>query len=88
MGLLHYEDYVCPLHQLWRQRIVGIVISARRAALDSRVVSKHLLGRWASEPILTAYEEDSHLHFPRSRPFMAAHDAAPTTISVQASRWN
>ena len=28
MGFLHYEDRVCPLHQLWRQRIVGIVIGA------------------------------------------------------------
>ena len=63
MGFLHYEDYVCPLHKLWRQRIVGIVISARRTALDSRVVTKHLLGSWTSEPILTAYEEDSHYIF-------------------------
>ena len=60
MGFLHYEDHVCPLHQLWRQRIVGIVIGARRTALDSRVVTKHLLGGWASEPILTAYKKDSH----------------------------
>jgi hypothetical protein len=63
MGFLHYEDHVCPLHQLWRQRMVGIVIGARRTALDSRVVAKHLLGSWAAEPILTAYEEDSHYIF-------------------------
>ena len=63
MGCLHYEDYVCPLHQLWRQRIVGIVIGARRTALDSRMVTKHLLGSWASAPILTTHEEDSHYIF-------------------------
>ena len=57
--LLHDEDDLGPLNQLWRQWIVCIVIRPRRGAFDSRVACEYLLSRWATQPILATDEKDA-----------------------------
>ncbi len=62
--LLHDEDDLCPLNQLWRQWIVCIVIRPRRGTFDSRVACEYLLSRWATQAILATDEKDA-LHVPK-----------------------
>ena len=65
--LLHDEDDLGPLNQLWRQWIVCIVIRPRRGAFDSRVACEYLLSRWATQAILATDEKDA-LHVPKETP--------------------
>jgi hypothetical protein len=62
--LLHDEDDLCPLNQLWRQWIVCIMIRPRRGTFDSRMACEYLLSRWATQAILATDEEDA-LHVPK-----------------------
>ena len=55
--LLHDEDHVGPPYQLGRERVVGVVVSARRVHLQVLPAREHLLGGGAAQPILAAHEQ-------------------------------
>lgn len=57
MRALHHENQVGPVEQFGRDRILRIVIQARRGNLDARPVQKHLFCRRTTQAILAADEE-------------------------------
>ncbi len=57
MSLLHNKDYLCPLNKLRGERIVGVMICARRSTLDAGVTGENLLSCGAAQSILAADEE-------------------------------
>lgn len=59
---LHDEDQVSPNEELRRNGILSIVVKTSRGRLDPRPIGKHVLGRWATEPVLTANEKNVARH--------------------------
>ena len=58
MRSLHAEDCVSPLEQLGCPRVIRVTVDSGGRGLDTRPVSKDMLGRGATEPVLAADEED------------------------------
>jgi len=59
MGLLHYEDHVCPAEQLWGEHVFGIIVQSGRRDLDALPRCEELLGSRTAKPILAANEQDA-----------------------------
>jgi hypothetical protein len=87
--LLHDEDDFCPLNQLWRQWIIGIVVRSRRGAFDTWIACEYLLSCWATQAILATNEEDAP-HVSRLDTRLGAHTMLGHTILLltQTQRHN
>lgn len=59
MGLLHDEDDLGPLQELGRDGVFCVPIDSGGRALQARAAGKHLLGRRASQAVLTANEQNA-----------------------------
>ena len=77
VALLHHEDDVSPLDQLWRQRVAGVVVRTGGRTLDTRMAGEDLLGRRATKEILAADKQyvlhRRQLHLVRAEPRSARH---------------
>ena len=58
MRPLHHEDDVGPFDEFIVERSLGVVVGSRRCHFDVSPSAEHLLGRRASQAILTADEKN------------------------------